>query len=309
MRLMPRLPFLVLLALAFLTQGCGPKEYSVRGVIKEVRPAEGDVVIRHDPIPGYMEAMTMPFRVRNASILSNLHTGDTVAFRLSVTRTESWSDSFKVLEKAPATNAPAPSTTVAPEPGKTVLNDPSGVSFYKDVPELKPGDLLPPYTLTNQDGRAFTTADFRGRVLVLNFIFTRCPLPDFCPRESTALAAAIKQLRRSGPTNFHVVSVSFDPEHDTPKVLASYGRRYDHDPSEWTFATGSFDNIQPLGSHFGLYFSRAVTPDNMNHNLRTVVVQPDGKVSDIILGNRWAPGQLADAVALAATNAPAPAPR
>jgi protein SCO1/2 len=309
MRLMPRLPFLVLLALAFLTQGCGPKEYGVRGVIKEVRPAEGDVVIRHDPIPGYMEAMTMPFRVRDASILSNLHAGDTVAFRLSVTRTESWSDSFRVLEKAPATNAPAPSTTVTPEPGKTVLNDPSGVSFYKDVPELKPGDPLPPYTLTNQDGRAFTTADFRGRVLVLNFIFTRCPLPDFCPRESTALAAAIKQLRRSGPTNFHVVSVSFDPEHDTPKALAAYGRRYGHDPSEWTFATGSFDNIQPLGSHFGLYFSRAVTPDNMNHNLRTVVVQPDGKVSDIILGNRWAPGQLADAVALAATNAPTSAPR
>jgi len=295
-------PLPVLLVLALLLPGCGPKEYDVRGVIKEVRTTEGDVVIRHDPIPGYMEAMTMPFRVRDASVLSNLQAGDTVSFRLSVTRSESWSDRFEVIGKAPPAASPSP----APEaPAKPVLNDPSGVSFYKDVPELKPGDLLPRYTLTNQDGRAFATDDFRGRVLVLNFIFTRCPLPDFCPRESMSLASAIRQLRRAGPTNFHVVSVSFDPDHDTPKVLAAYGRRYDHNAAEWTFATGAFDNIQPLGSHFGLYFSRAVTPDNMNHNLRTVVIRPDGKVSDIILGNRWTPGQLAESVAVAATNGPA----
>lgn len=298
MRMRPRLVPIVLLALSMLLPGCGPAEHHVTGIIKEVRLAEGDVVIRHDPIPGYMEAMTMPFRVRDASILSNLHAGDIVAFRLSVTRSESWSDQFKVMGR---TNAPSPEAKAgATNDPKPVLNDPSGVSFYKDVPELKPGDILPRYTLTNQDGRAFTTDDFRGRVLVLNFIFTRCPLPDFCPRESMTLASAIRQLRRSGPTNVHVVSVSFDPEHDTPKVLAAYGRRYDHNPAEWTFATGSFDAVQPLGSHFGLYFSRAVTPDNMNHNLRTVVLRPDGRVAEVLPGNRWTPGQLAEAVAAAA---------
>lgn len=287
----------LLTILVALLAGCGPKEYEVTGVIKEVRPAGPDVVVRHDAIPGYMEAMTMPFPVRDASLLTPLQPGDAVRFRLSVTRAESWSDRFVVTAKA--TNA-APGAVPAPAPEKpAVLNDPSGVSFYKDVPELKVGDPLPTYALTNQDGRRFATDDFRGRVLVLNFIFTRCPLPDFCPRESMNMASTIRRLRRDGPTNFHVVSVTFDPEHDTPGVLAAYGRRYDHNPADWTFATGSFDSIQPLGSHFGLYFSRAVTPDNMNHNLRTVVIRPDGKVADIIMGNRWTPGQLAESVASA----------
>ena len=269
----------ILAVLVALLSGCGPKEYEVTGVIKEVRTAGPDVVVRHDAIPGYMDAMTMPFPVRDASVLTGLQPGDAVKFRLSVTRAESWSDRFVVTAKA--TNAASEASAASTSEKPTVLNDPSGVSFYKDVPELKVGDPLPAYVLTNQDGRRITTDDFRGRVLVLNFIFTRCPLPDFCPRESMTMTSAIRQLRRDGPTNFHVVSVTFDPEHDTPKVLAAYGRRYGHDASEWTFATGSFDSIQPLGSHFGLYFSRAVTPDNMNHNLRTVVIRPDGKVAEI----------------------------
>lgn len=290
----------LLVVLVVLVPGCGPKEYEVTGVIKEVRPAGPDVVVRHDPIPGYMEAMTMPFPVRDASLLMPLQPGDSVRFRLSVTRAESWSDRFVVTAKATNAMTDAVAAATPGKPGKPdVLNDPAGVSFYKDVPELKVGDPLPTYALTNQDGRRFTTDDLRGRVLVLNFIFTRCPLPDFCPRESMNMASAIRRLRRDGPTNFHVVSVTFDPEHDTPAVLGAYGRRYDHNPADWTFATGSFDSIQPLGSHFGLYFSRAVTPDNMNHNLRTVVIRPDGKVADIIMGNRWTPAQLAESVAAA----------
>lgn len=266
--------------------GCGNREYAVRGLVREIRAADSEIVVRHEEIPGFMQAMTMPFRVSDTVALTHLHAGDYVQFRLSVGKTESRADRFVVLTNA-APSAPAP-----------VLNDPNGVSFYQDVPELKPGDRLPAYTLTNQLNQRFKTDDFKGRVLVLNFIFTRCPLPDFCPRESANLSSAIRQMTAdaSMPTNWHVLTVSFEPEHDTPRVLEAYGRRYDSDPRRWTFATGAHEQIQPLGSHFGLYFSRNVTPDNMNHNLRTVVLRPDGTVAEIIVGNRWTAGQLVESV-------------
>ena len=107
------------------------------------------------------------------------------------------------------------------------------------------------------------------------------------------------QSRPVVPGNWQFLSLSFDPGRDTPGVLESYGQRHGYDPSRWTLATGSFDELQPLGTHFGLYFSRNVTPDKLNHNLRTVVLDAQGRVSEILVGKDWTPEQLAEAVAQA----------
>lgn len=283
----------ILLVILGAGAGCersGVRSFDVRGVVKEVRATNAEVVIRHEEIPGYMAAMTMPFDVKDASLLDSLKTGDVVRFRLHVEPKDSWADSFVVLSNA----GPA---SVAPEPAP-VLNDPTAVSFYKDVPELKVGDTVPDYVFTNHLGARVRLEEFRGRVLVFNFFFTRCPLPDFCPRETDNLAATMRRLKAepASGTNWHFLSLSFEPEIDTPGVLERYARNHGYDPAWWTFATGSYDQLQPLGSHFGLYFARQVTPDNQNHNLRTVVLDPKGRVSEIIIGNRWTPTQLVEAI-------------
>jgi protein SCO1/2 len=290
---------LLLTLLAGWLAGCsGETVYDVRGVVRELRPAEREVVIRHEVIPGYMQAMTMPFPVRDAALIRGLKPGDVVTLKLHVLPKESWADQFTVLSNVPP--------TVAEAPPKPRLNDTNAVSFYADVPELKRGDLVPDYRFTNQLGKVIRVHDYRGQVLVLNFIFTRCPLPDFCPRASDHFAATIRLLkeRPAVPRNWKFLSLSFDPLYDTPEVLTAYGKRYGADGVTWALATGSFDQLQPLGSHFGLYFAREVTPDLMNHNLRTVVVDPQGRVAEILIGKDWTPEQLATAVAAAAAVAP-----
>ncbi len=289
----------VLLWVALLGAGCresgGEKTYDVRGIVRELRVAEKEVVVRHEEIPGYMAAMTMPFPVRSMAELAGLKVGDQVAFRLHVTATNSHSDAFVVVSNAPA----------AVPPG-VVLNDTNAFSLYADVPELKRGDTLPDYAFTNQFGNAFHLREYRGKVLVFNFIFTRCPLPDFCPRASSGIADTMRLLksRPSVPGNWRMLSLSFDPVADTPEVLKQYGERFGCDPAYWTIGTGAFDQLQPLGSHFGLYFARNVTPDNQNHNLRTVVVDAQGRVSDILVGKDWTPEMLADSVVRALSAKP-----
>lgn len=299
-----------LLGAGLVLWGCrpGPKSYDVSGIVREVREGEGEVVIKHEEIPGYMMAMTMPFDVKDRGLLKGLKPGDVVRFKLLVEPKDSWAEGFQVLSNVPppvvVTEVAKPVVEQPIDPAQPAeLNDPNGVSFYKDVPELNPGDLLPDYALTNQFGKRIQIADYRGGVLVLNFIFTRCPIPDFCPRASDNMGATARLLkaRPSVPGNWKMLSVSFDPEYDTPRVLESYGKRFQYDPEKWSFAIGAFDQVQPLGSHFGLYFSRNVTPDNMNHNLRTVVIDPKGRVAKILVGKDWTPEQLAEAVGAAFT--------
>lgn len=274
-----------------LLAGCrNEKIYDVRGVVIEIRATNNEALIRHEKIPDYMEAMTMPFDVKDPALLVGLKSGDVVQFKLHVEPKDSWATSFNVLSNT------GPQQGLVP--ARPVLNDPNAVSFYKDVPELKVGDVLPDYQLTNQFGQSIQLAQFRGKVLVFNFFFSRCPIPDFCPREADNLSRVMRTLKADPTvsTNWHLLSVSFEPEFDTPKVMESYARRHQYDPERWTFASGAYEQVQPLGSHFGLYFGRNVTPDNQNHNLRTVVLDRQGKVVEIIIGNRWTPTQVIEAV-------------
>ena len=287
----------LILAVGMLV-GCRRQEavYPVHGIVRELKLDGTNVVIAHEKIAEYMDAMTMNFDAQTPATLKGLKTNDVVNFRLHVTLDDSWVDGFTVLSNAgPARVA----ETAAPV---VVLNDPTAIGFFKNVPELKEGDLVPDYELTNHLGKVIHLAEYRGRVLAFNFIFIRCPLPDFCPRLSIRFRDAQNLLNESpdAPKDWQFLTISFDPLYDSPKALGDYGRRYRADPTHWSFATGSYEQLQPLGAQFGLFFSMNVTPDKMNHNLRTVVLDADGRVTKIFTGNTWSAQELVDAVRAAA---------
>jgi protein SCO1 len=270
------------------TNAAPPTTYQVTGVVKRVEPDKKRIVIRHDEITNYMAAMTMPFDVKDTNQLSVAKPGDGVTFRLLVTEDDGWIDSVTVVSNA----AVITSATNQPEP----------VRFVSSVGELKVGDLVPDYAFTNQLGREIRLRDFRGGALALTFVFTRCPYPDFCPRMSDHFGKTMRRLKAmpGAPTNFHLLSISFDPEWDTPRRLEDYGKRFGQDPEKWTLATGAWDPIERLGGHFGLIFGRNVPADRLEHNLRTVVLRPDGTVHAILISNEWQVDELVGAMVDAA---------
>jgi protein SCO1/2 len=250
--------------------------FMVKGVVRELRPADRTVVIQHEDIPGYMKAMTMPFEVRDTNELAGLAAGDQVEFRMLVTEKEGWIDRLiRVGREA----APPPQT------------GPRQVRF---VEPLNLGDPVPDCDLTNQFGQRIRLSDYRGSVLGMTFIFTRCPFPNFCPQLSANFSETAQALARpdSGMTNWHLLSVSFDPEFDTPEVLHRYavGQRYDS--NRWTFATGAMKEIDALTEQFGLLFGR--DGETISHNARTVVIDPAGRLSLVITGNVWAVQELVE---------------
>ena len=155
-----------------------PREYSVRGVVRRVEPERRSVVVKHEEIPGFMPAMTMPFDVKEPKELNGLKPGDQIAFRMLVTTNDGWIDRIQVVGSD--TNA---------------VDTPPPVRITSSVPLLEAGSILPDYTLTNELGNVIRLSDFRGKVLAFTFIFTRCPFPDFCPRLSQNFANAYKQLQ------------------------------------------------------------------------------------------------------------------
>lgn len=269
------------------SSGSAVRTFEVRGVILELQPQEKTVRIRHEEIPGYMAAMTMPFTVRETNELAGLEAGDTVVFRLNVTENDGWIDRIRKLE--------LPRANLLPTRGP--------FRFVREVEPLQPGDPLPRYVLTNQFGRAFSTDEFKGRALAITFIFTRCPFPTFCPRMSENFAEVQRRLlaRAGGPTNWHLLTVSFDPDFDTPEVLRRYAEARGADPAHWTFATGDLVDVTALGEQFGLEFWRDAAGGGINHNLRTVVVDARGRVQTIWPVNKWTPEQLEAELLRAAT--------
>jgi protein SCO1/2 len=250
--------------------------YQVKGLVLEVHPEEKSVKIKHEEIPGYMIAMTMPFDVKDTNELAGIGPGDPVSFRLIVTDTDGWID--QIRRTGPKTN----DLPVTPY-----------LKFVRDFEPLNVGDPIPEYHFTNQFGQAFSTAQFKGQALAINFIFTRCPFPTFCPQTARNFSEVQSKLlaRADGPTNWHLMTVSFDPEFDKPDVLKAYSQNYQANPDRWTFATGSVADITALGSKFGLTFWRDET-GSISHNLRTLVIDASGCVQNIITGNEWTPDEL-----------------
>ena len=242
----------------------------------ELEPDGKTVLIRHEAISNYMASMTMPFEVHNTNLLRGLQRGDAITFNLIVTPNEGWIESITRRERAAPPPAP-PST---------------GIRLARALEPLDEGDALPDYHFTNELGQAVSLGQFRGQVLAFTFFFTSCPFPDFCPRMTGNFARVEKELEAltNAPARWHLLSISFDPAHDTPARLADYARAARYDPGHWSFLTGEEEQIANLADQMGEYYWHEGT--SLGHNLRTVVVDPRGRIRKIIPGNKWDVGQL-----------------
>jgi protein SCO1/2 len=232
--------------------------YAARGTIQKVETPQQTLVIAHQAIPSYMDAMTMPFKVRQPQELKGLQAGDQITFRLSVTETESWIDNIVKFGTGAIVQA---ASTLPVTPGVTA---PSTHHPLLD------------YAFTNELGQAVSLHSFAGQALAITFFFTRCPLPEFCPRLSKNFAEASRRLNSmtNAPPNWHFLSVTFDPEFDNPTVLKAYGEKYNYDSNHWSFITGPKDKIAELARMSNVQFE----PDGgfFNHNFRTMIIDASG---------------------------------
>jgi protein SCO1 len=237
----------------------GVRTFAAKGVVQAISPDEQTVVIQHDAISNYMSAMTMPFTVRERAALANLHPGDEVSFQLHVTATTSWIDRIEKI----GTGAPPIHKKPADYEPATAVN-------------TLPGNPLLYCKFTNELGQAVSLNDFHGQALGVTFFYTRCPLPNFCPRLSKNFQEASQKLEAmpNAPTNWHFLSITFDPEFDTPAMLKSYGESYHYDPKHWSFLTGSPEQIAELARSCGVEY--APSGGTINHNFRTLIVNATG---------------------------------
>lgn len=265
-----------------------PGFYAVTGVVKEVRSGGTNLLIRHEAIPGYMMAMTMPFTARDPRETATVRAGDQITFRLLVTDDESWIDSVRKVGGEPVPQA-------FPYEQSRVV---------RDVEPLALGQVVPDYPFTNQFGAAVKLSDFRGKAVGLTFIFTRCPLPDFCPRMLKNFAAVAQSLEsRTGAgavTNYHLLTLTIDPAFDTVPVLKAHAETYQYRPAHWSFLTGAMIDIDALTEQVGLVFRRQTPTALPDHNLRTILIDPAGRLRKIVIGNTWKPEEFVADLAAAA---------
>lgn len=269
----------------------------VQGEVIELFPDENRAKIKHAEIPDYMPAMTMSMNVLDAQELKGLAPGDQITFRLNVTDDGHWID--QVTRRVPDAKE-----LTGPDPNNPFPAE-KGWRRVREVEPLDIGELMPNYRFTNELGQAVALEDLKGSAYAFTFIFTRCPIPDFCPRMSTQFMTVQRTLESmpDAPKNWRLFSITMDPAFDTPEVLKGYASRYRYDPAHWNFLTGPLIDITAIGEQFGLEF---YNPDGtINHNLRTVVVDRNGIIQKIIWGNTWKPEELVTALVEAAKAEPA----
>lgn len=286
------IPLLLVILLSFIVfaSGChrsktpGAKRYHFTGKVISVDTQAETALINNDDIPGFMEPMAMSYKFKPASQLHGIEPGDTIAGDVVVIEpdpknpdaaSDYWLENVKVTAHAAQPPAKGPNAMHMPAPGE-------------DVPD---------FAFTNQDGKRVTIKDYRGKTLLVTFIYTRCPFPDFCPRMSgnfneiyqqTVSDASLKDLR--------LLSVSFDPEYDTPKVLREYAYSVAHTKDaalfrRWTFAAAPKDELPKIADFFAL----TVQPEGslITHNLSTAVIGPDSKIVKWYHGGDW---QVSDVI-------------
>jgi protein SCO1/2 len=254
------------------------KIYPLRGKVVSTDAAQGEVTLNHEAIPGFMDAMTMPYKLKDPSILGELHPGDVITADVLVfehPEGETLLDHIVVVAQAkPDTKPP--------------------VSYH--VPT--PGDAVPDFALRNQDGRVIHLGQFRGKSLVVTFIYTRCPAPEFCPRVTRNFAELEKQLA-ANPALYaktHLLSISFDPQHDTPQRLRAYGESYmgsggKNAFAHWEFGAPEASALVRMAQFFDLGISEN-SDSTITHTLSTTLIGPDGKVVRFYPGNEWTPKEV-----------------
>ncbi|HEX8140205.1 MAG TPA: SCO family protein [Pyrinomonadaceae bacterium] len=266
------------------------RRYELKGKVVSVDKARHQVTLDHEEIPGYMEAMVMPYTLKDEQILGELAPGDQLQATLLVDGSSAQLTDIMFSHAVPDANAPNKSEAAAVEP--------------------RPGDAVPDFKLVNQDARLIHLGQYRGKALLLTFIYTRCPVPEYCTLMSTNFAEIDKELQKTPDlyAKTHLLSVSFDPTYDTPKVLRSYGAAHTGNYStetfkHWEFAAPKPEQLKELAQFFGLTYYEE--KDQIIHSLRTAVITPEGRIHKIYHGNDWRPEEvLRDLQALSKRDAP-----
>jgi len=238
-----------------------PQTFAVNGVVREVNPDGHTVTVKHEAITNYMAAMTMAFHVKDTNELAGLKAGDAITFRLLVTEDKSW------IERVTRT-------------GRLLPVEARVVAAPTNVPGEFRLATIPDFALTNEFGQPLSLHGFQGRAVALTFFFTRCPIPEYCPRLTKNFQGAIERLKAlpDGPTNFHFLSISFDPV-DTPVLLRSYARQYKYDSNHWSFVTGNNGQIQELARGFGVGLTKEGSV--YSHNFSTVIFDAAGRLQNM----------------------------
>lgn len=266
----------ILVTVAALTASCAARHQG-RGLVLEVDRPESTLTVSHDAIPGYMDAMVMPFTVRDPKEMADVRPGDRIAFRLNVRNERSWIDRLKLLSAAPVD---------------------AGLTQSPAVATLAPiGGEVPDFTLTNQNGEAVSLSSQRGRVVAMTFIYTRCPLPDYCPRMITNLQAIERRFPERVGRDLVLAAITFDPQHDTPQRMKQYARAFQADRPGWHFLTGRIEDVSRVCAMFGVEF----WPEEglISHTLQTVVIDREGGLVASVEGKDYSAKQLTDLIAQA----------
>lgn len=274
----------VAVAVARTRQGArdepGTRAYPVIGVVTAA-PAEGRVMVSHREIPGYMPAMTMPFALAPGDPVPAMGPGDRVRFTLEVAKDSVLATAFEVIGRDEAV--------------ASALRGPAAPSSAR----VRKGDFLPDLALVTQAGSPFTSNDVRGKITALTFIFTRCPVPEFCP----LMVKRFQELQRivtadTDLDDVRLLAVTLDPSFDTPPVLDAYAKAMRADPARWQFLTGPAAEIARLTRAFAIHVERNGVL--LDHTLATAVIGPDGRVVEIWRGNGWTSDQVLTAIRSAA---------
>ena len=279
-------PFISLLVLTSCSRPSDAnfRQFELQGQILAVRPERREVVIKHEDIKGFMQGMTMPFTVNDDTLLSGKQPGDLVTATLVVGETQAY---LSTLTKT----------------GHKEISEPPPPPPVADI--LTEGQSVKDATLVDQDNAPRMFSSFKGHRLAITFIYTRCPLPEFCPLMDKHFSSIQKTIKSTPAlADVRLITVTLDPDFDRPAILKAHARRRDADPAIWTFLTGDPMEVNKFASQFGLYVEHNPQDAiNITHNLRTAVIDPEGRLVAAHSGNSWTPAELvADLSA-----APAPA--
>jgi protein SCO1 len=251
------------------------REFPLTGQILTIKPDRTEARVKHDAVSGFMDAMTMDFTIRNPKELDGLLPGDLIAATLVITDEEGYLRGIRKTGTAP----------IAPLPADTAGT----------VPELRPGEEVPEIAFVGDDGKPRPLSGFRGKYVLLTFVYTRCPLPDYCPRMNGYFSALQKAIaaRPSLRAQVRLLSVSFDPDFDTPAQLRKTASGLGADPAIWQFVTAPREAVDAFGARFGLSVIReGPNGQTITHNLRTPLVGRDGRLVKQYNGNDWSPDDV-----------------
>jgi protein SCO1/2 len=256
------------------------REYPLKGQVLAVNADSGEIAVKHEDIQGLMPAMTMTFTVEDRAVLTERVPGDLIEATLLVTERQA---ALRGVRKVGFSKLSPPAAAAAATSGFELL---------------KPGEPVPDQAFVDERGQSRRLSDWRGRAVALTFIYTRCPIPTFCPLMDRHFAAVQKTIQEDRSLNGRVqlLSVTFDPAYDTPPVLRAHAKKVGAQPDTWSFLTGERDDIDRFAARLGVSVVREQNAADIVHNLRTAVIDADGRLEQVFTGNEWTPAEVVSTV-------------